>query len=852
MSKKKQKVVKKNLSQNEKKTIIIAAIALAMAVIIAVTLGLMLKPKIVIPDDNSSSSGSSTLTIKNGDFAYFDDETDTYPKTADNWTKRTYQEYEENKTHGFDEIQDDSNVVAGVVPADEDSWSKVQSDLKKAGVSGTIAFPDVHEGAVDKNIYMFATKKATTAAIFSQTFSIASQVSAKVTVRLNTAQLKDDSYAVVMFQNGSGTLKADDSQWYAYDMSIGKTADNEWVEYEFYLFNRKSSSAIIVCSVGLGNCFNGEEAEGVLFIDDIEYKTVSANEYRKFHDKDSEEKESITNYYIIEGDNSTDEVEYTTWTEGWDGDTFNTKTYLENESWSGDEQYSPFINDEVFEIYKLHNDGKDSTAKMLVLSSWNEKNLTIKSSEDLKDHLHIGFWLRTVNENGNAFVNIILQSYNTSTGKWEDVKNGSFKSIETSQDIENDNNCGWVKYDIYVKPTSATETQIKLLVVLGRQEGYEGFESTYYPQGTLYASSPIVEEISATEYKNGTGSYAKQISLTAGIQASFSISNGSFSNYTTTNKNQPTNWTPVYAGQNEIYRDGKGEVLPDGVTINKNPGVSSGAIEKCDINTENQIKGDDVEKNILRITNDSANSYGYLSEKFTLSAKTVYVVTVMAKMKTNENPYIYVVKDNPSDRSEAYLGKIETVADKDDLASDNDFGLPFFSQNLTNGWYRYYMIIITGDTSVSARLALFNGSIDGTQQQEGTVYYDMANYYSIGTYSVDTTPDEDLDEPFETKRDRIKFTAANGYANALEDLSEEKLEEIIASNVVGNFADWDWESIVDEAMKEPEPTPETPTTPAETEPVNLGLLFSLLASVALVGALLIVVVVKIFKKRNKA
>ena len=133
---------------------------------------------------------------------------------------------------------------------------------------------------------------------------------------------------------------------------------------------------------------------------------------------------------------------------------------------------------------------------------------------------------------------------------------------------------------------------------------------------------------------------------------------------------------------------------------------------------------------------------------------------------------------------------------------------------------------------------------------------------------MDTTPDEDLDEAL-TARERIKFTAKAGY-KALEKLTDDELfgnadEEITglveASNVAINYdpeatdmteTNWDWASIVEEAMKEPEETPKEPEAEPQKEPVNLGLLFSLLASVALVGALLIVVVVKIFKKRNKA
>jgi len=842
MSKKTKKVEKKSLTPNEKKTIIIAAICVAMAIILAVSLSLVLKPKPITPNDpGDDSNGSSTLTIKNGDFAYFDDDKDTYPKTADNWTKRTYQTPEENKTHGFDEIKDDTNVVAGVVPANEDDWETVQNDLAKQGITDAVTFPDVHVDAVDKNIYMFATKQATTAAIFSQTFSVASQVSAKITVWINAEQVKNGN-AVVMLQNGSGTLKADDTEWHAYKTDIAK-ADG-WVAYEFYIFNRKASSAVIICSVGLGNCYDGTTAEGVLFVDDITYETVSANEYRKFYDE--EEDPTKTNYSIIEGETTTETVEYAKWTSDVDA-TYTPTEYIGlDEAKLDGEAYSPFVKDEPFSIRAISNDGKVATPKMFVLESWNGNDIVVASSEELKDHLHIGFWLRTVNVNGNAVANIILQSKDGAD--WKDVKNGQFTSVETSQEIDTDKNCGWVKYDVYVKPTSATETQLRLIVTLGRQEGYEGFENVYYPEGTIFVSDPIVEEISASEYKKGTGTYSKQVSLTVGNQASLQISNGSFSNYVTTNKDQPTNWTPVFAGQNEIYRDGKGD--DEIANLVKTAEWVWGGIEKNDkADSANKIVGDDVEKNVLKLENKKATSHGYLSEKFTLTSKTVYALSVMAKVDSGKNPYIYVVKDNPENRTDdAFLGKIEKAADVANVADDNKFGNPFFQENLGNGWVRYYMIIVTGDESVSARLALFNGSIDGSAMQEGTVYYDMASWNVLGSYTVNT----DKDAEVENKRDRIEFTATKGY-KTFEELSDEELTAVIAeSNVVSNATDWDWENIVDEAMKEPEEKPEEPAAEPENEPVNLGLLFGLLSSVALVGALLIVVVVKLFKKRNRA
>ena len=91
MSKTTKKVVKQPLAPSTKRTIWITVICVVMAIVLAVSLALVLRQPDVTPDDDGDSdNGSSTLYIKNGDFAYFDDESETFPKSADNWTAYTY------------------------------------------------------------------------------------------------------------------------------------------------------------------------------------------------------------------------------------------------------------------------------------------------------------------------------------------------------------------------------------------------------------------------------------------------------------------------------------------------------------------------------------------------------------------------------------------------------------------------------------------------------------------------------------------------------------------------------------------------------------------------------------------
>ena len=833
MSKTSKKVVKQPLSPTTVRTIYITVICLVMAVILAVSLALVLKQPTTTPDDGSDggSSGTSTLYIKNGDFAYFDDESDTFPKSADNWTTYTYKA-PDGDTHGFTEITDSEQVISGVIDTDDEAWTSVSADLASQGITATN--PGIHDEDLDTNIYMFGTKHATNASIFSSSFSIGSQTSAKITIWLNTSLLGDTSKATIAVQKySSSNLSAKDDDRYAYSFEIEKAEG--WKAYELYLFNRETGSRSVVVSVGIGNCYTNDLADGVLFIDDITYETVSANEYRKF----VANTENTTNYGIIGEDDEIAASEYSELV-NYDGTTATPITLedylsLENAKVEG-EAYSPFTLNDHFSIYRVSNDGTNKNTVALMLDKWNGNNIVVKSSDDLKDHLHISFWVRVDQNNVTAQANIMLQSLKD--GKWEDLNNGSFTSVVTSQEIDTDNNCGWTKYDIYLKPTSASETTVRVVLALGNVNGYSS-EGKYTPNGTLFVTSPYVEAISASDYSSASsGTYAKKVSL-VGSTASTTVNNGSFSNISTSNPLQPTSWIPVFAGYNVIYKDGKGNDTIDGLVTTQE--AVEGIVERNNVNG-NAPYYDDSEQNILKITNNTATAFGYLSNDITLSAKTVYAFSVLVKTEGDANPYFYVVKNGADTRANAVVGKIETKAGAT-VADDGKFGLTSSAEE-GNGWARYYIVIATGEENMTVRVALFNGSIDGNVKQQGTVYYDYAAMNTLGTYTVDTDKESE-----KTDRERITFTASEGYT-VFEELTDAEFTALAENSNVA-ISQPDWTTIVENAMAEPVEDDAPETTP-EGNKVDVALLLSVISSVALVCALLIVIVVKVFKKRNNS
>ncbi|MBQ8433806.1 MAG: hypothetical protein IJX23_03250, partial [Clostridia bacterium] len=236
------KTVKQPLSNGAKQWIWIVAICLVAVIGLSVALGFVLNNETINPDDdNNTSNGSSSLTISNGDFLYTQSESTNVPYEAQDWVKKTF-----NNGKTFGDIEDEQNVVMGIVNTTDSVWTDVQKALAEKGIN--VTNPKTHDvdGVIDQvaveeddvdiaNVYMIATKSATNASILSNSFSIPSSASVKITVWLNTAQLNDGSVASVMVQRSSTTIASEKNgstqYWFAHDLEIEKqviNTDNGW------------------------------------------------------------------------------------------------------------------------------------------------------------------------------------------------------------------------------------------------------------------------------------------------------------------------------------------------------------------------------------------------------------------------------------------------------------------------------------------------------------------------------------------------------------------------------------------------------------------------------------------------
>ena len=898
------------LSENTRKAIIIAAIVVVAVIILSIALALILKPATVTPDDqNTPGSGSSSLTIRNGDFEYTSSEDTAYPLTAQNWMKKGYAK-KTGSTHTFADIEDNDKALMGIVDVSDDGWKTVAADLKAEGL--TVTNPGVHktlpgdkDSEDDNNkVYMIATREATAVSILSDPgVSISSGASVKITIWLNTKYLDEGSKAVVMIQKSA--LYATEENWYAYDFEVDQSSKyendgNGWQKLEFYVFNRDAGSKYVRVSIGIGNVYSGEKNDnvdfskyaddpivgsGVLFIDDITYETVTANDYREQVDAEGAEKSTM--FKIIENEDIVDKSEYLELVSEVEG--VEPTKYTSSKQFIEDSQYSPFTerddfksttaNPTGFTIYKLSSSNlQNNKALALRLSA----PINVKSSLLLKDHHHISFWVRVNEVNKVDYANIYVQKQ-AATGEWENLESGSWTAFSTSQDIEEDTNCGWVKYDIYLKP-SAGEEKISVLFVLGNKDGYSEEDVTkgVLPKGDLYVTSPAYEVISYSDYSSAsTGNSVRKLDL-IGTSSSTNITNGSFSTLDSSGR-QPASWTQAFGGSNSIFRDGKGNTgnLENNQMLAKNV-ADSGTVQNYDKPVQlkdGTLKDTDTQNNVLRIKNDVATSFGYYSSNITLSARTVYAISVMFRSDEGKNPYIYLIdtdteKENREDR---IIASVTSTAQKESGIVAKILNHSHNNDEFGEGWARYYMIVVTGNESMTVRMALFNGSILGNQEgandlQSGTVFYDKVEMYTVNTYSLVEADDDEKEEnpEYETlyKVDWATFAHVNEdeqeiYGENFSELLTKTVSDV--SDVEGNDTllleswgisvhqpteeQWNEMRVIPEDKDDTDngPKDETKTEPKD---VDLGLLFSVISSVALLAALLVVFVIRVYKNKG--
>ena len=816
-----------------KKLWTIVAVCLITAAIIAGSLIIALwdTPDKTVAGTENPSQASSSDTIKNGDFQYLKEAATSFPKSASNWTKYTYKA-PTGSTQGFTEISTNNETVMGVVSVNDEDWATVQANVASLGVANLANPGKAQADDKDDNVYMISNKTAYTASIYSQSFSIASSTSVKISFWVKTVDVAGNGGVFAIVKSSSNALEQSTGgvqQWYA-NLGVKEetnyiTGTTDWQQVELFVFNQTSSSKTVYFNIGLGDIYNNNTATGTVFVDNVEYEKVTSNDYRLHHDDG-------TTAYTIERDNVANSTYDLAWANG-------TATLTNDEYLALTNNVAPF-NLEAGKVYtKISNDGTNTNAVEL-----KSNNLTVRAGS-LGIQYHVSFWVRVIAENNSVLphANIYL---NNADGTETTAK---FTTVQTATDIAKDNNNGWAQYHFYVSPADVTDKTVSVSVFFGDKNGYPA-GSSMVPNGSILVTTPVVEELYLAEYNAVSSSnYVAKLSLNEATATS-SITNGSFGSAVTNSNHQnalhtPTNWTPVFANSSAIFLNGANNQVTVDSSLNS---VTSG----IEFNSANAPTPDDSQKAVLKITNNTETSFGYLSSPVTASANTVTVFSVLVKAEANATPYIYLLKQAEDGTYTKYL---EVACTAQNALDDSKF----LMQSVGNGWVRYYLVVATGDTTATMKLALFNGAIDAsvvdgnaTGTTAGTVYFDQALQSTIGTYVRDNTAEEMFTKNDDgewvldaEKAAEMTYTATAGYEDW-----DEILETLTGND---NFV------VVDERatdVNEPVEEMEDENAPDhdhdhDEKTTDWALVVSIISSALLVAALVIVIVVKYLFKTKK-
>lgn len=821
------------LNFQNKKVWTIVAVCLITAAIIAGSLIIALwdTPDKSVAGTDNPSQASSSATIKNGDFQYLKETATSFPKSASNWTKYTYKA-PTGSTQGFTEISTNNETVMGVVSVNEEDWATVQANVASFGVENLANPGKAQASDKDDNVYMISNKTAYTASIYSQSFAISSATSVKISFWVKTVDVAGNGGAFAIVKSSSNALAESTGgvrQWYA---NVGVeseanyiTGTTEWQKVELFVFNQTSSSKTVYFNVGLGDIYNNNTATGTVFVDNIEYEKVTSNDYRLHHNDG-------TTAYTIERDNVANSTYDLAWTNG-------TTTLTNTDYLALSNNVAPFDLAAGKVYTEISNNGQNTNAVELKTQELNVR------AGSLGIQYHISFWVRVIAKNNSVLphANIYL---NNADGTETTAK---FTTVQTATDIEKDSNNGWAQYHFYVSPADVSDKKVSVSLFFGDKNGYPA-GSSMIPNGSVLVTTPVVEELYLEEYNTvTTGTYVAKLSLNSSTTTS-TISNGSFGNAVTNSNHQnalhtPTNWTPVFAGSSAIFLNGANNQVTVDNSLNS---VTSG----IEFNSASAPNPDDSQKAVLKITNNAETSFGYLSSTVTASANTVTVFSVLVKAESNATPYIYLLKQTEDGTYAKYL---EIACNAQNALDDSNF----LMQPVGNGWVRYYLVVATGDTSVTMKMALFNGKIDAnvidgtaTGTTTGTVYFDQAMQSTIGTYVRDNTAEEMFtkDDNGEWVLDADKaaemtYTATAGYEDW-----DEILESLTGKD---NFVTVD-ERTTD--VTEPVEEMEDENAPDhdhdhDEKTTDWALLVSIITSALLVAALVIVIVVKYLFKTKK-
>lgn len=624
----------------------------------------------------------------------------SYPYLPDNWT--------------LSDSSNANNSVSGVVSLGSDDDGKVTNGLKSMGLTdaqisdilNTDGFDNTQsDGSSDEtetkdnSVMLFYNKTESNAMVTSNSFTVPTGGYLEITVRIRTSVTQGDGAFIAL---GTTSTYSSDSATVQF---TGVDTDGAWKEYKIYLEGNKTSTRTVYLFIGLGT-----SSSPVSGWAEVDYATaVSAKKVD----------------YLGAAENSGD-VKTHTFVQNASEDSVDIGSMIASGSVSamtaeeitGDANLAelPFETSADRVIYKVSNtSGSDSDSHM----NFSERFHVTQSTAT--PYYRFSFWAKTAditNNNTGAYFYAVIYEV-SADGEPVLSYTKSFDLVKTSTD-EDDVNSGWAEYTFLLQPDNTADYYVEFVFSLGElspdgKGGYEIVNADFPTVGNLYLTEFEMQEIYQSEYSSASeGDAVKKVSV-SGSASTGLITNGSFDSPVSNAYSQNSAGVPVGYDPNgwsisfPRHKTDSGYVY----TPHSATDVLFGIVAKnASPDDKTNYLGSDYadyfghtgDDNILAVNVKNPTAVGFVSNKFTLSANSYYIISFMVKAGNYSNIHAYL------------SGDIEQAFDIKDLTDDEYFVVNEYENG---GYLKYNFIVKTGDSSKSVALELWVGDKDAAYGESG-------------------------------------------------------------------------------------------------------------------------------------
>ena len=626
----------------------------------------------------------------------------SYPYLPDNWT--------------LSDSSNANNSVSGVVSLGSDDTDRVTNGLKSMGLTdaqisdilNTDGFDNTQsDGSSDEtetkdnSVMLFYNKTESNSMVTSNSFTVPTGGYLEITVRIRTSITQGDGAFIAL---GTTSTYSSDSATVQF---TGVDTDGAWKEYKIYVEGNKTSTRTVYLFVGLGT-----SSSPVSGWAEVDYATaVSAKKVD----------------YLGAAENSGD-VKTHTFVQNASEDSVDIGSMIASGSVSamtaeeitGDANLAelPFETSADRVIYKVSN-ASDSESDNSYMMKFGERFHITQSTAT--PYYRFSFWAKTAditNNNTGAYFYAVIYEV-SADGEPVLSYTKSFDLVKTSTD-EDDVNSGWAEYTFLLQPDNTKDYYVEFVFSLGelRYVGNGGYQHVtpdvgYEPYGNLYLTEFEMQEIYQSEYSSASeGDAVKKVSV-SGSASTGLITNGSFDSPVSNAYSQNSAGVPVGYDPNGWSISFPRHMTDSGYvyTPHSATDVLFGILAKnADESDKQRYLGSDYadyfghtgDDNILAVNVKNPTAVGFVSNKFTLSANSYYIISFMVKASDYSNIHAYL------------SGDIEQAFDIKDLTDDEYFVVNEYENG---GYLKYNFIVKTGDSSKSVALELWVGDRDASYDE---------------------------------------------------------------------------------------------------------------------------------------